>query len=166
MRIANVPAQITTVEDKVAGNLSLSQLVLLLAPIFVSTGIYAIMPPTMSAPLYKVALMAVVLVVFSVLAVKFRGKILLLWVIVLLNYNLRPRYSVSNKNDTYLRDIPKPEVKQKSQLKNVVREAKEALELSVIDKARLQDMLSNPNAKLQFLANKKGGLSVHISEVE
>ena len=46
MKTAIVPAQVTTVEDKVAGNLNLTQLLLIASPVFVRGVIYAVFPPS------------------------------------------------------------------------------------------------------------------------
>lgn len=167
MRTANVPAQVTTVEDQVAGNLSMSQLALILAPFFVGGGIYALLPPDFEGATYKVVITVVVAVICAIAAVRFRGKILLLWAIVLLNYNLRPRHYVYNKNDTYLRDTPKPEQKEEP-AKAEVRQEQElpANTLSVPDLVKLQDIVTDPKAKLRFLTDKKGGLRVHVTEVK
>src|SRR5674476_179344 len=104
MKTAIVPAQITTIEDKVVGNLSLSQLLLLAAPIFVGSAIYIIFPPNMGAALYKAILVTIIAVAFALLAIRVRGRILLLWVVTIGRYNLRNRYYVFDKNDPYLRD--------------------------------------------------------------
>jgi len=45
MKTTTVPAQVTTVEDRLAGNLSLTQLLLLVCPVFVSCLIYVVFPP-------------------------------------------------------------------------------------------------------------------------
>lgn len=59
MKTSIVPAQITTVEDKVAGNLSLPQLFLLSAPIFIGSLVYLIFPPFMGAASYKLVIVFV-----------------------------------------------------------------------------------------------------------
>lgn len=167
MRTANVPAQVTTVEDQVAGNLSMSQLALILAPFFVGGGIYALLQPDFEGATYKVVITVVVAVVCAIAAIRFRGKILLLWAIVLLNYNLRPRHYVYNKNDTYLRDTSKPEQRHEPAKAEVEQERElPASTLTVPDLVKLQDIVNDPKAKLQFLTDKKGGLRVHVTEVK
>src|ERR1035437_3790831 len=98
MKITVVPAQVTTVEDRVAGNLGFSQLILFAIPVFGGSLLYAALPPSMSASAYKLVIIGIVAVFNSVLAIRIKGKILLLWMIVLLRYNLRPRFYLFNKN--------------------------------------------------------------------
>ena len=47
MKTQVIPAQITTVEDKIVGSLTFSQLLLLLTPVALVALIYAFMPPLM-----------------------------------------------------------------------------------------------------------------------
>src|SRR6266576_4782423 len=101
MRTSIVPAQITTVEDKVAGNLGLTQLLLLAAPVFISTATYIVLPPNLGAAAYKIVMMTVIAVVFGLLAIRIKGKILLLWAIMITRYNLRPRHYIFDKNDPH-----------------------------------------------------------------
>src|SRR6266487_1064357 len=98
MKSSIVPAQITTVEDKVAGNLSLSQLLLLAAPVFIGSAIYIIFPPSLGAAAYKLAIVTIIGVIFGLLAIRIKGRIMLLWVITIARYNLRPRHYIYDKN--------------------------------------------------------------------
>jgi hypothetical protein len=169
MKAAIVPAQITSVEDKIAGNLTLSQLMLLIAPVFLGAGAYGILPPEFDFAVYKVVLIVVLALVSSGLAVRVKGKILLLWMVVILNYWLRPRYHVFNKNDPYLRDIKQtntPKEEPAEQEVNSQEEQPSVPSLSIADAARLQHLIADPRAKLHFKTDKKGGLRVYITEVK
>ena len=42
MRTTVIPAQITTVEDKIAGSLNLTQILILMIPVFWATIVYAV----------------------------------------------------------------------------------------------------------------------------
>ena len=44
MRSTVIPAQITTVEDKIAGNFNLVQILLMMAPVLIATLLYTIIP--------------------------------------------------------------------------------------------------------------------------
>src|SRR6266702_3116458 len=112
MRTTTVPAQITTVEDKIAGELSLIQLLLLVAPIFGGAAIFVVLPPFFTSAPYKIVIIVCIAVLFAMLAIRIKGKIVLTWLLILTRYNTRPRYYLFNKNDTHLRDIPKPEAPQ------------------------------------------------------
>src|SRR5258708_18652430 len=98
MKVTVVPAQVTTIEDRIAGNLGLSQLLLLIAPVFGSSAIYMILPPNMQSAPYKLVLIATLVFVGCLLAIRIKGKILLFWLAIIFRYNLRPKYYVFNKN--------------------------------------------------------------------
>src|SRR3990167_9406474 len=99
MRTTVIPAQITTVEDKIAGNLNLTQIMLLMVPVIWGTIVYTSLPPTMHIAWYKLPLVLLVLLLSLTLAVRIKGKVVLHWVIILLRYNTRARYYLFNKND-------------------------------------------------------------------
>ena len=101
MRSKPIPAQITTVEDKIAGNLNLTQIMLLMVPVFFTTAAYAVFPPTMQLAIYKIPLVLVVLVLSLILSMRIKGKVVLNWLVILLRYNTRPRYYLFNKNDIH-----------------------------------------------------------------
>src|SRR5947209_20569411 len=97
MKVTVVPAQVTTVEDRIVGSLGLSQILLLATPVFGGTMLYAILPPNFHSAIYKLIVIALLFATCGLMAIRIRGKILLLWLIVMLRYNLRPRYFVFNK---------------------------------------------------------------------
>lgn len=105
MRSVIIPAQITTVEDRIAGNLSLTQIIILVVSLLLGMGIFAVLPPKSEVALYKIPFVITVFLSCSIMALRIRGKILLNWLIILFRYNLRPKYFVFNKNDLYLRDV-------------------------------------------------------------
>lgn len=85
MKVTVVPAQVTTVEDRIIGSLG-SQMLLLIIPIFVSAGLFALLPPFMESALYKYILMAILAFVCCVLAIRIKGKIIALWLVTILRY--------------------------------------------------------------------------------
>jgi hypothetical protein len=58
MRSTVIPAQITTVEDKITGNLSLTQIILLIIPVFILTILFSLVPPVMKLGIFKTILFA------------------------------------------------------------------------------------------------------------
>jgi hypothetical protein len=98
MRSAIVPAQITTVEDRVAGNLSISQVALIFAPTLLGMAIFIILPPNMELSPFKLIIVTLIFMVCVVSAVRVKEKIILLWASTLLRYSLRPRYFVYDKH--------------------------------------------------------------------
>jgi hypothetical protein len=170
MKTTTVPAQITTVEDKIAGNLSMSQLTLMAAPVLLSGLLYAVSPPFMRFTSIKMTIGVLLFVIFYTLAMRVRDKILLTWIIVITRYNIRPRYYLYNKNDSYLR---KPEqvdylinLEANKEAENVQEIVSSIPQLAIHDRARLELALSDPRSKLLFIAKRKGGLDVHITEIK
>ncbi len=170
MKVTVVPAQITTVEDRIIGKLGLSQLLLLVAPIFGACALYLLLPPNMHSSPYKVVIMSILVVLCSVMAIRIKGRILLLWAIVLLQYGLRPRYYIFNKNSTSGRDfvrarpVPAKAEATKQSLKQPLVKTTNSLTASEI--YQTLQLLDNPAANLKFEFNKKGVLSGLITEVE
>jgi hypothetical protein len=167
MKTTIVPAQITTVEDRIAGSLGLNQLLLLSVPVFGGSALYIALPPTMHASLYKFVVIAVMAAVCGILSIRIKGKILLLWIVVIGRYNLRPRYYLFNKNNLVNREQSEP-VKVEDETETEVKPVKcrRLSPLSFSDTARLQSILENPASNLTFTSSKKGGLRVLITEVK
>lgn len=115
MKTRVIPAQITTVEDKIAGNLNFTQVLLLIASILINTGIFVIFPPAMKFSLYKVPFIAFVFILFGILAIRVKGRVILNWITLLASYWLRPHIYIYDKNDPYLRDIEFPVSPKKTQ---------------------------------------------------
>lgn len=169
MKTSVVPAQVTTVEDKIAGNLSLTQLLMLATPIFASSGIYLAFPPFLRLTMPKIVLCSLIFLAFGILAIRVRGKILLVWLILILRYRLRPRYYVFDKNDTHLRNSGnastqlKPEDEKR---KPVARKRMPTFSLPTADLVRLEGAIADPRANFNFSANRKGGLDVRITQIK
>lgn len=152
MRSKIIPAQVTTVEDKIAGNLSFTQLLLLLAPLILGMFIYAAFPPTVKLSSYKVILILLLALVFTTLSLRVRGRLVANWISVISAYLLRPKIYLFNKNNSYLRSI---EVKEKSveavKQKRVVLDKKSDLNSNLVSSQVL-------DANLIFNFQKKGFL--------
>lgn len=171
MRTTVIPAQITTVEDKIAGSLNMTQVMLLMVPVIFTTVSYAILPPRMHIEVYKIVLVLIVLLVSLILSLRIKGKVVLSWLIVLFTYNLRARYYVFNKNDIFLRDIvlPKTHKNHARLLEKVIltNEAKLKAKLPDIqDSIKIKNFIKNPNYSLSVKPNKKGGLYVVANKIE
>ncbi|MFZ1250563.1 MAG: PrgI family protein [Candidatus Microsaccharimonas sp.] len=168
MKSTVVPAQVTTVEDKVAGNLGFSQLILLAVPVFGGALLYAALPPSMNIALYKLVVIGIVALFSATLAIRVKGKIVLLWLVVLLRYNLRPKYYLFNKNSLqYREDYPEPKVESTEKAhKQQVKKTIQAPKLNLMELREVYTMLDNPNSKIRFETSKKGGINVHLTEIQ
>jgi hypothetical protein len=168
MKVTVVPAQITTVEDRVAGNLGFSQLILFAIPIFGGSLLYAVLPPSMEASLYKIIVICAMAIIAGILAIRIKGKIILLWLIILLRYNLRPKFYLLNKNTgSYRVDYPLPPTPPKQKSVSTKKDALvPSLKLGFVEKAQLYATFNNPDSRLSFKTTKKGGLNVRITEIQ
>lgn len=168
MKTTLVPAQVTTVEDKIAGNLGLQQLLLLASPVFIGGAMFILLPPFVKVTTLKVVLSTVIFVVCASMAIRIRGKLLIEWAVVLLRYNVRPRYSVYNKNDSYLRQA-KNDMQEVSENEEQVAKVKKHIpvvpKLPTPDLARLEAVIHDPRANFS-ISNRKGKLNVHITEIK
>lgn len=166
MRTTIVPAQITSVEDKIAGSLSFSQLLLLITPLFLSVAMYVLLPPFAGFHIYKVAIASVITIICLLMAIRIKGRLIAEWFAIRLRYNARPLHYVFDKNSSYGRQT----IKKTAQPKQA--EVKEVTERPVFRPLVLQPkehlaydaVASNAKADVQFIVNKKGGLRVRIKE--
>ncbi len=167
MKYTVVPAQVTTVEDKIAGSLSMSQLMLLITPVFFGSALYVLLPPNLHFAPYKILAMLVLLIVCGLSAIRIKGKILLLWAITVARYNLRPRYYLFNKNSLATREeYTARYVLEAAQTVTTEQLAPQLLpDLTVLDKFRIETLLANPAANVAYELTK-GGLYVRITEVK
>lgn len=168
MKTTVVPAQITSVEDRIAGNLSFKQLLLLITPVFLSLALFVLLPPFTKYHPYKVYISIFIATICLTLAFRIKGRLVVEWIGTLTKYNLRPRFYVYNKNSTSGRRIihAKP-------LKVEVREKEKDAPLLLPQLAfntgevmNFENMLQNPHSDLHFMRNKKGGLHVHIRKIK
>ena len=70
MKVSAIPAQVTTVEDRIAGNLNLTQLLLLASPLFLVAVIMFLLPPYGKYSLYKLIVAVIISSVSATLAIR------------------------------------------------------------------------------------------------
>lgn len=167
MKLTVVPAQVTTVEDRIMGSLGFSQMLLLVCPVFISAALFAGLPPFMGGAGYKYVLMGTLTLVCCILAIRIKGKIIALWLVTILRYNLRPKFYLFNKNTTLHREAyalhyEETPVESADAAKKHVHIPK----LALPETARVLAALENPASKLRFETTKKGGVYVRLAEIE
>lgn len=171
MRTTVIPAQITTVEDKIAGNLNLTQILILMVPIFWTTIVYTLFAPTLRLALYKLPLILIVLFACLILSLRIKGKVVLNWLIILLTYNLRPKYYLLSKNDSYLRTLDLP-VFEKKPLRLLKRrttrnEAKQSVpKFSLREFIKFESFIGNPKYTVSYKSGRKGGINVAFEQIK
>ncbi|NTU72571.1 PrgI family protein [Candidatus Roizmanbacteria bacterium] len=168
MKATIVPAEVTSVEDKITANLSMSQLILFAMPMFIGALMYWILPPSMDFSPYKLVVIGLIAVTSFILAIRINGKIVLLWLITISRYNRRPKFYLFDKRSIYARE-DYPEVKQEARQK-VTTTKQTGLsslpKLSIKESDFVYSALNNPIKRLNFETNKKGELNVRITEVQ
>jgi hypothetical protein len=167
MKVTVVPAQVTTVEDRITGSLSVSQVVLFAIPIFGGSLLYAALPPSMESSLYKLVAIGLITILAGLLAIRIKGKIVLTWAIVLLRYMLRARIYVFNKNTTAYREEYFAPFIETDMAPMAIEQAPAILpKLGVQEKAYLRASLDDPISRLRFETTKKGSFNVRITEIQ
>jgi hypothetical protein len=166
MKNTIIPAQITTVEDKIAGNLSLTQIMLLMLPVFWGIVLYAIIYPQMEISTTKIILAVIVFIISSVLAIRIKGKLIANWLIVILKFNLRPKYYLFDKNDSYLREVCLPIIPKSKKLVKISRvkvKTKCPQINSEIEEHKLNNLIKNQS--ISYKLNKGGAINVAFEQV-
>lgn len=159
MRTTIIPAQITTVEDKIAGSLNFAQILLLMTPVLWGTLVYAVFSPSMKLAPYKISLTLIVTLISLALALRIKDKIVAEWIGVLLRYKLRPKFYLFNKNDLMERTIDLP-IEPISHHKQIAAKSpkKQMRELSVKELIKLEQALNSKNLAVSFRYGRKGSL--------
>ena len=157
MKSTVVPAQITTVEDKIAGSLSFSQIMLLVFSLIIGTTLYGLISPRLHLSTLKVILIMGQFLGFGTLALRYRGRILAEWLALYLKFQTRPRIYIFSKNDLYGRDIyQKKELEEEPVAKPVKMLKKVAKAASPI--------ISSTASVVSVKPSKKGGFDVEYME--
>jgi hypothetical protein len=164
MKTTIIPAQITTVEDKIAGNLSLTQIIILMLPVFWAGIVYILLVPRMAFAWYKVIMIIPVLLISFILSLRIEDKLVINWLILLLRYNARPKYYVFNKNDTFLRTVDLPVLPKKAA--KSVNGARVKTASNPYCGIKEQIAFEKDKENITFRVNGKGGFNVVLDKIE
>jgi len=157
MRTTIIPAQITTVEDKVAGSLNMTQVLILMTPILWTAIVYILLMPSMKLTSLKLVLIIISTTISGILALRIKDKIVAEWLGVLLKYRLRPKYWLYNKNDITNRIVDIPEipdivlVPRKSSRKVI---NKQKTEINIADLVRFEQLIDSGKVAVSYLIKK------------
>ncbi|TXG77770.1 PrgI family protein [Patescibacteria group bacterium] len=167
MRVTAIPAQVTTVEDRIMGSLGFSQILLCVLPLFVGAGLFILLPPVMHTSLYKYMVVGIIALICGILAIRIRGKIILLWLITITRYNLRPKYYVFQKSIDHREEYTSLKSELSEQAQTIDREITSSIpKLAFHDAAHVLETINKPESNLRFEMTKKGGLYVRLTEIE
>ncbi len=161
MKSTVVPAQITTVEDKIAGSLNFIQIILLVFSLIIGTAFYGSIPPKLHLSSLKIVLMIGEFAIFGLLALRYKGRILADWLVIYLRYKARPRIYIFTKNDPTFRE-------QLADLKiaDEERKPKTATSKRRVNKKRLieRPVIESSESIVSIKPSKKGGFDVEYQE--
>lgn len=166
MKISRVPAQITTVEDKLVGNFSMQQAVLLGMPIVIGFIAVIILPPFNDVVLYKKVIIGISVVACCLLAVRVKGRIVAGWMRLFMIYAARPHYYVYDKNSSYLRETNVPEPDCEGPVISTAKQARYTPAISPREFIRLKQFATGTQAGMKFRVGRKGELNVHVTETK
>lgn len=158
MRTTIIPAQITTIEDKIAGSLNFSQILFLMAPVLWGTLVYTVFAPAMKIAPYKIGLVLFVTIICLILAMRIKEKIVAQWLGILLSYRLRPKYYVFTKNDLTERVVDLPFIEPVKSFKKASAKShkKDLAELSIKELIKLEQALNSKQLAVSFRFGGKG----------
>ena len=161
MKSVVVPAQITTVEDKIAGSLNFIQIILLVFSLIIGTAFYGLIPPKLHLSSIKIALVIIQFAIFGTLALRYHGKILADWLVIILRFKARPRIYIYTKNDATSREMlvdPAPTAAENQPAKATIKcKSKKNAPAAYPE-------FANSGAIVSIKPSKKGGLDVEYQE--
>ena len=157
MRTTIIPAQITTVEDKIAGSLNMTQILILMFPVLWTAVIYILFAPTMKLVSYKLGMIGIVILICLVLVIRIKDKIVAEWLGVVLKYHFRPRYWLFNKNDLTSRTIDIADVPNISLIprKSTKKAVTNKSDMQIADLIKLEQLISSGKVAVRYQFEKK-----------
>jgi len=153
MRTTIIPSQITTVEDKIAGSLNMTQILILMFPVLWTALIYILFAPAMKLVPYKLGLIGVVIMVCLILVIRIKDKIVAEWLGVVLKYQFRPKYWLFNKNDSTNRiiDIPDiPDIAISKRKTTKIASGDQKTEINISDLVRLEQLIDSGKVAVRY----------------
>lgn len=152
MRTTIIPAQITTIEDKIAGSLNMTQIFILMLPVLWTALIYTLVYPSMKLVPYKIVLILLVALICGVLSLRIKDKIVAEWLGVVFRYQARPRYWLYNKNDSTSRVIDVPEIPNLAlEPQRAIKKITKSLsEVNVIELMKLEQLINSGKVAVRY----------------
>jgi hypothetical protein len=123
----------------------------------------------MGAALYKLTIVSLIAVLCLTMAIRIKGKIVLLWLIVIVRYQARPRYYLFNKNTSSHRDRYDglaPASTSPTLQPATIDARPHQSKLAFHEAATVYGMIDDPLSQVRFETTKKGGLHVRFTKVE
>lgn len=164
-----VPAQITSIEDKLTGNFTIRQFAILMIPLFLGMNALVLLPPVATIAPYKWFVIFLLAMVFIPLVIRVRDKIVIDWLFIYGKFYMRPHYYVYNKNTTYLRNTGAQKTRESKEKGESVEPKRIHLTtkaLPHLEQNRIESMLRNDELDISFEFKKKGKLDVIVKKAD
>lgn len=167
MRSTVVPAQITTVEDRIAGSLTFPQIILLVLALIAGATIYGVIPPKVHLSTVKLILIISQFMFFGLLALRVNGRILIDWAVIYLRFKARPHIYIFSKNDLTSREIIVEDKKMSNQIEVLNEDiaTSKPKTLSLAEEMSFDKILKNRDLSISFKSSKKGGIDVSLKQI-
>lgn len=153
MKSSVLPAEITSVEDKITANLSLKQLILMVVPVVLSGFIFFVAPPINKMSLYKFLISFLLFLIFLTLAIRLNNKIILEWLIITGKFYIRPKIYVFSKDIEYAPIAHKTNKQENLKADSSIPERLDMVNPADISKA--QFLIVNSDVKISFNTKKE-----------
>jgi len=150
MRISIVPAEMTSVKDKIIGNLEIKQILLLVCPLIFAIFTYLAIPPFNKTNSLKIILFIIFSFISSILSINISGELVLEIINNGFKYLIRPKIHLStikNLEDEILEDLKNNEISMEN---SRPPEIKDRIKLDL------------PKGYVAFYFNRKGALDVRF----
>lgn len=158
MKISLIPAQVTSVEDKITASLSLSQIIILICALINALVFYIILPPFLKFNLIKIIFIVLMNLFIAALSLRVGENILVDYLILRIKFYLRPRRYVFYRKA--LNEDINSEINQESTL--ILRP--KVKNIATFGRT-IHDLNLPKDKKLIFKVNKNGRLYVQISNI-
>jgi hypothetical protein len=101
--------------------------------------------------------MLIITITFFLLALRIKGKIVLMWLIVLFNYQLRPKYYLFNKNSLYQRDMSFIDSESRKNFKEKKEKIiiNKKIDLSITELIKLEKLMNSDKLAVNFHFKEK-----------
>jgi hypothetical protein len=164
MKTTTVPAQVTTVEDRITSNLTLLQIVLLMLPVFIDFIIYASLPKSFKLSILKVSLAVLVTSLLWTMSIRYKDKVIFRWLLLIGRYSFRPRFYVHIK--TPVADWTQAHRLTEPALNINIKKLQAVSNFSNSDELKANEIMSSKNLKVVFVAGRKARLNIHAAEIK
>jgi PrgI family protein len=152
MKVSIVPAEMTSVQDKIIGNLNITQVVLLTLPLIFSIIIFLVIPPFSKTSILKIFISGILLVIFGIMSINIEGKIILEHSKIIYKYLIRPKI--------YLHTLREFESESFVELVPITSPKISETPPPILDRNNYFNLKKKD--KLIFNLNKEGGLDAKV----